>query len=246
MAAPFALGCIEVGAPTYYDLPSVEDDAPPVIQFVEHFLGAFAAIFPMVNPFSTMALFLSLTSGMSVPKQRYQALKASIIAAMIMLAVLYIGAVILHFFGISIGALRVTGGLIVAYMGFRILFPNVTPTPGTAAHDSQKDDSDLDFAFMPLAFPSLVGPGAMAVVMSMTTHAGALPDITHRLLSYAAVSLSILLVALVTWLVLRTSTKLLHLLGPRGLSVMTQIMGLLLVCIGVQFVATGIRNFVSE
>jgi len=49
-----------------------------------------------------------------------------------MLVVLYIGAVILHFFGISIGALRVTGGLIVIYIGFRILFPNVTPTPGTA------------------------------------------------------------------------------------------------------------------
>jgi multiple antibiotic resistance protein len=141
--------------------------------------------------------------------------------------------------------LRVTGGLIVAYIGFRILFPNATPTPGTAP-GTEKDDSDLDFAFMPLAFPSLVGPGTMAVVMSMTTHAGALPNITHRLLSYAAVSLSILLVALVTWLVLRISTKLLHLLGPRGLDVITQIMGLLLVCIGVQFVATGIRNFVSE
>jgi multiple antibiotic resistance protein len=219
--------------------------APPVVQFVEHFLGAFAAIFPMVNPFSTMALFLSLTSGMSAPKQRYQALKASIIAAVIMLVVLYIGAVILHFFGISIGALRVTGGLIVAYIGFRILFPDGNPTPGIAP-DSNTDDSDLDFAFMPLAFPSLVGPGTMAVVMGMTTHAGALPDITHRLLSYAAVSFSILLVALVTWLVLRISAKLLHLLGPRGLDVMNQIMGLLLVCIGVQFVATGIRNFVSE
>ena len=219
--------------------------APPVIQFLEHFLGAFAAIFPIVNPFSTMPLFLSLTSGMSAPKQRYQALKASIIAAVMMLVVLYIGAVVLHFFGISIGALRVAGGLIVAYIGFRILFPSATPTPGTAP-DSKKDDSDLDFAFMPLAFPSLVGAGTMAVVMSMTTHAGALPDITHRLLSYAAVSLSILLVALVTWLVLRTSTKLLHLLGPRGLDAMTRIMGLLLVCIGVQFVATGIRNFVSE
>ncbi|MGH8588806.1 MAG: MarC family NAAT transporter [Gammaproteobacteria bacterium] len=216
-----------------------------MIQVVEHFLGAFVAILPMVNPLSTMVLFLSLTSGMSAPKQRYQALKASIIAAVIMLVVLYIGATVLHFFGISIGALRVTGGLIVAYIGLGILFPNATPTPGIAP-DSNKDDSDLDFAFMPLAFPSLVGPGAMAVVMSMTTHAGALPDITHRLLSYAAVSLSILLVALVTWLVLRTSTKLLHLLGPRGLDAMTRIMGLLLMCIGVQFVATGIRNFVSE
>jgi multiple antibiotic resistance protein len=100
-----------------------------MVQIVEHFLGAFAAIFPMVNPFSTMALFLSLASGMSAPEQRYQALKASIIAAVIMLLVLYIGAVILHFFGISIGALRVTGGLIVAYIGFRILFPDATPAP---------------------------------------------------------------------------------------------------------------------
>ena len=219
--------------------------APPVIQFVEHFLGAFAAIFPMVNPFSTMPLFLSLTSGMSAPKQRDQALKASIIAAAIMLVVLYIGAVILHFFGISIGALRVAGGLIVAYIGFHMLFPSATPTPRIAP-DSKKDDLELDFAFMPLAFPSLTGAGTMAVVMSMTTHAGALPDITQRLLSYAAVSLSILSVALVAWLVLRTSTKLLHLLGPRRLDAMNQIMGLLLVCIGVQFVATGIRNFVSD
>ena len=219
--------------------------APPVIQFVEHFLGAFAAIFPMVNPFSTMPLFLSLTSGMPAPKQRDQALKASIIAAAIMLVVLYIGAVILHFFGISIGALRVAGGLIVAYIGFHMLFPSATPTPRIAP-DSKKDDLELDFAFMPLAFPSLTGAGTMAVVMSMTTHAGALPDITQRLLSYAAVSLSILSVALVAWLVLRTSTKLLHLLGPRRLDAMNQIMGLLLVCIGVQFVATGIRNFVSD
>jgi len=56
--------------------------------------------------------------------------QASIIAAVIMLVVLYIGAVVLHFFGISIGALRLAGGLIVAYIGFRILFPSATPTPG--------------------------------------------------------------------------------------------------------------------
>lgn len=215
------------------------------INFLQYFLGAFAAIFPMVNPFSTMPLFLSLTAGMSEASRRRQAMKASILAAVMMLIVLFIGGAVLHFFGISLGALRIAGGLIVAYIGFRMLFPTATPAP-TTPQGHVKEESEMDFSFMPLAFPSLVGAGSMAVVMSMTTHVGDIDVAEHKLYAYTVVSAAILAVAAVTWLVLRTSTRLVHFFGDRGLDAMTRVMGLLLVCIGVQFVATGVQNFVQE
>lgn len=217
-----------------------------LFELLTHFLAAYAAIFPMVNPFSTMPLFLSLTAGMSAAHRRSQATRASIIATVIMFVVLFLGAAILHFFGISIGALRIAGGLIVAYIGFRMLFPSQTPTPGAAPAAKETDDSQLDFSFMPLAFPSLVGAGTMAVVMSMATHAAALPSAEQKLASYAVISTGILAVALTTWIILRTSTRLVRLLGAHGVDALTRIMGLLLVCIGVQFVATGVKNFINE
>ncbi len=216
---------------------------PSLQEVIEHFVAAFAAIFPMVNPFSTMPLFLSLTARMSADRRKSQATKASILSAIIMLVVLFIGAGIMHFFGISIAALRVAGGLIIAYIGFRMLFPTATPTPGAAP---SHDEAELDFSFMPLAFPSLAGAGTMAVVMSMATHAAASATIRMKLRAYVLISVAILAVTLVTWLILRASTRLTRFLGPQGVDAMTRIMGLLLVCIGVQFVATGVRNFISE
>jgi multiple antibiotic resistance protein len=215
------------------------------INFLNYFIGAFAAIFPVVNPFSTMPLLLSLTAGMSERARRRQAIKAAVLSGVLMLIVLFAGAAILHFFAISLGALRVAGGMIVAYIGFRMLFPAAASAPpGTAGQ--VKEGEEPDFSFMPLAFPSLVGAGAMAVVMGMATHVGDIDVARHRAYAHLVVGTAIIAVAMITWVVLRASTRLVHVLGDRGLDAMTRMMGLLLVCIGVQFVATGINNFIQE
>ena len=215
------------------------------INFLDYFLGAFAAIFPMVNPFSTMPLLLSLTAGMSEQARRRQATKAAIFAGALMLIVLFAGAAILHFFGISLGALRVAGGMIVVYIGFRMLFTPATPAPPSTLVPDREEQAQ-DFSFMPLAFPSLAGAGTMAVVMSMTTHVADIDVAHHRAYARLVVGSAVIAVATITWVVLRASTRLVHVLGDRGLDAMTRIMGLLLVCVGVQFVATGVHNFVQE
>ena len=151
----------------------------------------------------------------------------------ILAAFLVAGGLIMQFLGISIPGLRVAGGLVIAAVGFRMLF---LPQPSTAyAEQGPKQD----IAFTPLAIPSLAGPGSIAVVIGMSTTAQA--D-RYVILRHALIIVGIAITALVCYFVLRGATRLARFLGPSGMSGLTGIMGFLLVCIGVQFVINGVTD----
>ena len=89
-----------------------------------------------------------------------------------------------------------------------------------------------DIAFMPIAMPLLSGPGSMAAILSMATE-------TEELTDYIGISIGIGVVALISWLILRSSASVVDRLGVTGVNALTSVMGFLLVCIGIQFIATG-------
>src|SRR5262245_61207518 len=221
-------------------------EAPSATDLLHHFLGVTASLLPMVNPFSTIPLLMSLTAGMSDAHRARQAALASRNAAIVMIVALLLGGLIMEFFGISIAALRIAGGLIVAFLGFRMLFPPPAPAPGNVGQPQSPQPADADFSFMPLAFPSLAGAGTIAVILSWTTHSAATEHLPTKLAGYAAVIAGILFVSLICWIVLRASNRLMRLMGPQGMDAMTRVMGLLLICIGVQFIAGGVRGFISD
>jgi multiple antibiotic resistance protein len=155
--------------------------------------------------------------------------------ACILLISLVAGALILEFFGISLQALRVAGGLIIARIGFRMLNPE--PERPISRRDQDESAVKDDIAFTPIAMPLLSGPGSIAVTISMATSARGWPD-------YLPVALGIVIVALITWVILRYS-RIVDVMGRTGVNALTRVMGLILVCIGVQFVVTGVVDLVA-
>jgi multiple antibiotic resistance protein len=211
---------------------------------VKWYLVAVITLIPMVNPFSTIPLLLSLTRGQSVEERRSQATRAAIYSAILMQVTLLVGSGVLAFFNISVPALRIAGGLVVAYLGFRMLFP--TPRPASMAASEQGAGGRTDHALIPLAFPSLCGAGTMALLIS---YSSAIEAADARLMvslsAHAVLSLAIVTVAFLAGLLLRSANAVATRLGASGMDAIERIMGLMMVCIGVQFIATGVREFAS-
>ncbi len=200
-------------------------------------LGTFVGLLPIANPFSTAAVFVAITQRFTETQARHQARRACIYMAIVLLASLFAGALIMEFFGISIPALRIAGGLIVARIGFDMLSPEPDPDVGETHREEIRQMTDL--AFTPLAMPMLSGPGSIAVTVGMA--AGA-----ETPWEYGAIALGIVLVAYSSWLVLRSARRIVAWLGSTGVTVLTRVMGFLLVCVGVQFIGDGVVEILSN
>jgi multiple antibiotic resistance protein len=207
--------------------------------FSEAIALTVGALLPIMNPFATAPLFLSLTAKMDSAKRNHQALVACLYAFSILIVFLLLGSAIIDFFGISVPGIRVAGGLIVSVIGLRMLFP--APANGDAG-SPRLSPVEEEIAFTPLAMPSLAGPGSISVVVTAasqirTGYAANYVEV------YAGVLVGMAITIVITWLVLRTATSLARVLGASGIDAMTRIFGFLLICIGVQFLLIGISDF---
>ena len=206
----------------------------------QYFLGALVSLLVITNPLSKLPLFISLTQGMSDERRRQQAHRAGLFAGLIMLVSLIAGNMLLAFFGISYGAMRIAGGLVVAAIGYQMLFGGNSPNKAPIV----RRDKD-DYSFFPIAMPGIAGPGTIAVVIGFSTEIAEIADYVDLAVALGWTTLAIISVALVNWAVMRYSDILSRRLGPSGTLVLSKLMGFLLICIGVQFVGSGIRTFIA-
>lgn len=201
-----------------------------------YYIGlTIASLLPIANPFSTAALFLAITPGLSREERNRQAFRASVYMMAILLTFLLAGAVIMSFFGISVSGVRIAGGMVVSFLGFRMLFPQDELSVENESEARRKHD----VAFTPLAMPSLAGPGAIAVILGVSAQ-------IENWLAYVVVGLGVVATAVLCWLVLRAAGRLVELLGRNGIDAIARIMGFLLICIGIQFIAFGVRDFIID
>ncbi len=207
---------------------------------LQYFLGALVSLIVITNPLSKLPLFVSLTQGMSEERRRQQALWAGIYSAAIMLVSLLGGNMLLAFFGISYGAMRIAGGLVVAMIGYQMLFGGNTPNNAPIV----RRDKD-DYAFFPIAMPGIAGPGTIAVVIGFSTEIAELKDYVDLAVALGWTAAAIVVTASASWAVMRYSDLLTRRLGPSGTLVLGKLMGFILICIGVQFVGSGIRTFMA-
>lgn len=156
---------------------------------------------------------------------------------MILATFLLVGSWIIDFFGISVPGIRVAGGLIISTTGFRMLFPSPPPP---ASDKAQSNDPDI--AFTPIAMPSLSGPGSITVVLSAAGHIKSIrPD--DWMFVYGAVLVGMAVTLILSYFVLRAASRVVRFLGAGGLDAMTRIFGFLLICIGMQFLLSGVSDF---
>lgn len=210
-------------------------------QLMSYVLLVIAALIPIANPFSTAPLFVGMTADLSKPQRNRIAFLSTLYMFIVLVVFLLLGAVILNFFGISLSALRISGGLIVAYIGFRMLFEPDDKKP-EQTHATPEEANKI--AFTPLAMPMLSGPGSISVILAIAAKVSDSDSLTNQLLGYLVVTVGIAISALICWLVLRASGAVVRFMGPSGIDALTKVMGFLLVSIGVQFVITGMQSLV--
>lgn len=207
--------------------------------FVDAIVLTVGALFPVMNPLSAAPMFLSLTAAMDPATRNRQAMMACIYAFAILTVFLLLGAAIINFFGISVAGIRVAGGIIVSIVGLRMLF---TPPPDTDAPDTRRARAG-EIAFTPLAMPGLAGPASISVVLTTASQIRDRHHESNYLSVFSGTTVGIAITVLIAWFILRTATSLGRILGPSSIDAMTRIFGFLLVCIGVQFLLTGISDF---
>lgn len=211
----------------------------PLTSVVGAFLLAFPALFSIVNPIGASLTFHQVTEGRS--DRHVLAWRIALNALFILLGSLLLGGYILNFFGVSLGALRVAGGLVVAIRAWQLLMqPEVNENrKANAAAPAEAQD---DVAFFPLTMPFTTGPGAISVAIALASQRPA--DGQGVISFFIGVSLAALLVALAVGVSYRWSYKVLALLGPSGARVLSRLVAFLLLCVGVQIISSGLESLV--
>lgn len=212
----------------------------PLGSVIGAFLLAFPAIFSIVNPVGAALIFNQVIAGRAHADSRRLAHKVAIYSLIVLLASLWLGSYVLNFFGISLAALRIAGGLVVAIRAWALLMQpaaNEERKTNAATHTSEDDE---DIAFFPLTIPLTTGPGTIAVAVALSSQRpssglGTLPF-------FWGMSLAAACVALMIWFCFRWSDRVVELLGPGGARVLSRLVAFLLLCVGVQIVVTGVTG----
>lgn len=196
----------------------------------------FTSFLTLANPLGTMPVFLTLTQNFDEKERSRVLIKAIIVAFFVMIAFTVFGQFIFKFFGLSTNGFRIVGGIVIFKIGFDMLQARFTPVRAT---ETEIQDYANDITVTPLAIPILCGPGAIAngiVLMEEAT------DTTMMVILIS----TIVLVFLITYLILKASTKLLEILGETGNNVMMRLMGLILMVIAVECFFSGLKPIMRD
>lgn len=197
--------------------------------------ASFTSLLSIANPPAAIPLFLSLTSRYSDRERKSTAKWISFYVFLVLTVFLFAGTAILSFFGISLSGIRIAGGLIIMRAAFSMLNPEKGGRKLTEEDQEEARGKD-DISFSPMAMPMLSGPGSIAVVISFATQADGMFD-------YLVHTVSITLVALISYIVLRTAPVIMKYMGTTGMNVMTRMMGFIALAISVQFILSGVNLF---
>ena len=196
-------------------------------------LLVFTSILFIVDPFAVVPTFLAMTERDSPEQRRVLARRGAWTCAITLIAFAAGGSLIFRIFGITIGAFKIAGGILLGLNALDMVQARRSQqreTPAEKAEGIQKEDIGI----MPLGVPMLAGPGAISTVMVLALGSKG-PLVT------AAVYVSIILTTLISYYVLAAASLVERRLGQTGMRILTRLMGLVLCAIAVQFVIDGIK-----
>ncbi len=200
-----------------------------------HAVTVFMAFFAIMNPLAGAPVFLSLTSGDDEQTTRSVALRSLLVAFAIVAIFSVAGKVIFDVFGLTLPAFRITGGIIVFFIGLHMLQGNQSSIEHPSEEDKQSSlDAALSVAISPLGTPLLAGPGTIATAMTFSA-GGGIADMLVTISVFA-------ILCLITYFFFIFGGKLVGYLGSSALGVVTRMMGLILAAIGTQMVIDGLRG----
>jgi multiple antibiotic resistance protein len=220
----------------------------PTSSLVGAFLLAFPALFSIVNPVGASLIFDQAMGGRTRSERLRLARLIGFYAFLVLLGSLLLGGYILNFFGVSLGALRVAGGLVVAIRAWGLLMDpqehedrKTSQTEPAQRHEAKGQE---DVAFFPLTMPFTTGPGSISVAIALSSQRPTEGDAVAPF--FIGASLAAAAVAILVWLLYSASGRVMRLLGQGGARVLSRLVAFLLLCIGVQIIASGAENLVAR
>lgn len=187
-------------------------------------IKTFVAVFVLADALGNLPLILVLTKGME-PEQRHSVVdRASIVATGVLLLFAFAGQLLLNYLDISMGSLRVAGGLLLLIIALKMLEGEL---------DTPIVEQSRDVAITPLALPLLAGPGTLTAVMLLMSES---PD------AHLSVITGMVSAMFVTWFIMRQAGHLDQWIGPEGAVIITKLLGFILAALAVEIGSDGIRE----
>ena len=199
-------------------------------------LLCFTSFFTLTNPLGTMPGFLTMTNGLDERERRHIVKRATIISFVILIAFTFCGQFLFKFFGISTNGFRIAAGIIILKIGYDMLQARYS---NTRLKEEEIKAYANDISITPLSIPMLCGPGAIANGIIL------MDDASTWVLKCTLVGV-IAFVYVLTYVILRLSTRLVTIIGETGNNVMMRLMGLILMVIGVECFVGGVRPILLE
>ena len=201
---------------------------------------ALSAIFFVIDPLANVPIFLSITAQNTAEQRRRIAARAAFATWVVLSVFAVAGGLIFKAFGISLGAFKIAGGLMLLMMSVDMMRAQPSPTRTTLEEQAEsRDRDDNDIAIFPMAIPMLAGPGAIATVMVLMSRAAWSPVRTPMV--FAAVTVT----CTIAWLLMRAAANAEKLLPKTLLRALERVMGLLLAAVAVEFIAGGVRDMIT-
>jgi multiple antibiotic resistance protein len=197
---------------------------------------AFTTFFATISPIGVSAMFAALTVTADAKTRRTMAIRGTVIAACILMGFALLGEYLLTGLGISLAALRISGGILLLLIGIDKVFARASNGASTTREEQEEAQIKEDISVFPLATPLLAGPGAMGATILLISDVK--DSVSHQLIVAGA----IIAVLLITLAALLSASKLQKLLGVTGMHVVGRVMGVLLAALAVQFILDGIRQ----
>jgi len=212
---------------------AIDDERLPVL--TELFLSAFITLFVVIDPPGCAPIYAGLTKGASPQQARSMALRATFIAAIILLIFALFGEQLLEALHIELDSFRIAGGLMLFFIAFDMVFEKRTQRREERAEKIAATPEIEDVSVFPMAMPMLAGPGAIAAIMLLMNEAEGLAQSLEVLAALAAV-------LVITAASLVAAGPLIRLLGDKVEAVITRLLGVLLAALAAQYVIDGLKG----
>lgn len=207
---------------------------------MELFLISFGALFSIMNPLGTVPVFVGLTVTNTKKERALTAFWTAIDVLVILLLSFFAGKYILAFFGISLNALKIAGGLIIASSGFALLTGKFKEHKGMKRKGVQEDIENREaISLTPLAIPMLAGPGTISLLIAYNQEYQSKQEI---MIILAALVVS----ALTIYLVLKSAHLIVKVLGASGINGLSRIIGFIVIAIGVEYIISSVVSIIQE